>query len=187
MRLCSFPRRALSSRGTVLVDKGGTVALYAAVTENDPLPLEVFPGDDVPEGFEGFSGSDGLAVNASATVFASERGAGADRVQSFVYVPVPEVKTVAPSGVTETGLVLQGTVNPEGEAVKECFFEYGTEVGVYRTRSRVNSPPLKSNSPQGTSERTGRAGDGEARRSACGAGAQLSCGGGERAGYPGGW
>ena len=109
--------------GDVLVDKGGTVALYAAVTENDSAARsKSFPGVAVPMGFEGFSGSEGLAVNASATVFASERGAGADRVQSFDYVPVPDVETGAPSGVSETGLILQGTVNPEGEAVKECFF-----------------------------------------------------------------
>ena len=119
----------------VMVDKGGSVALYAPITQHNQQPLESFPGAAVPVGFEGLSGSEGLAVNAAATVFASERGAGADRVQSFEYVPVPGAVTGAPSGVSETALTLRGTVNPEGETVKECFFDYGTEAGKYTAKA----------------------------------------------------
>ena len=131
----------------VLVDKSGDVALYAPVTESNQRPAEVFGGAGLPVGFEGLSASDGLAVNGAATVFASERGAG--MVRSFVYVPVPEAKTLPPSAVTETGLVLHGTVDPEGEAVKECFFEYGTEVGVYTTTTVLceHEKPLEGSEP----------------------------------------
>jgi hypothetical protein len=85
-------------------------------------PVESFPNGGLPESL-------GVAVNAEATVYASELKA--DRVQSFDFLPAPTVKTLTASGVSETELTLHGTVNPEGEAVKECYFEYGTEADVY--------------------------------------------------------
>ena len=112
-----------------LIDMGGSIGLYAPIAESDQKPLEFFPGESVPKGFPGFSESVGLAVNVSATVYASERTA--NKVQSFGYVPVPVVTTEAPSEVTETNLKFHGDVNPEGESVKECYFEYGTEADKY--------------------------------------------------------
>jgi hypothetical protein len=46
-------------------------------------------------------------------------------------VLVPAVSTELPSGVSETGMTLHGSVNPAGNEVTECYFEYGTEPGVY--------------------------------------------------------
>jgi NHL repeat len=37
-----------------------------------------------------------------------------------------KARTLPATNVTETGATLNGTVNPKGEAVSECFFEYGT-------------------------------------------------------------
>jgi hypothetical protein len=130
--LAVVPSASTVFTGDVLLDSGGQIALYTPLVgrEGRPQkPLETFPGKSVPKGYEGLSGSDGVAVNASATVYASESGAG--RVESFNYVSVPVVVTEPPSGVTESELTLHGSVNPEGEEVKECFFEYGTEAGKY--------------------------------------------------------
>ena len=143
--LAIVPSASSQLANDLLVDKGGSIVRYGPFGERcgpsgcgprgEPYsePLESFPGEDIPKGFEGLSGSEGLAVSATAVVYASERGA--DKVQSFVYVPVPDAVTKAPSEVSESGLTLQGTVNPEGEAVKECFFEYGTEVGKYTAKA----------------------------------------------------
>ena len=117
----------------VLVDTGSSVVEYGAFGEPYGVPVEVFPGEVVPVGFAGLSGSEGLAVGASGTVFASETEA--DSVQVFDYDSAPTVVTGAPSGVSETGLTLRGSVNPEGEEVKECYFEYGTEAGKYSDRA----------------------------------------------------
>ena len=141
-----LPSASTELAGDALIDTGGSVGLYNPIAETNQQSLESFPGVDVPMGFEGFSGSEGLAVNASATVYASE--SAADKVQSFVRVPVPGAVTEAPSDVTQTGLTLRGTVNPEGEPVKECFFEYGTEAGKYTTRAACeHEKPLEGTEP----------------------------------------
>jgi hypothetical protein len=115
--------------GGVFVDTGEAIARYAPITANEQQPLEVFPGEDVPRSLAGFSESGGVAVSAEAAVYATQLAA--DKVQSFVYVNVPAVTTRPPSGVTETEIKLNGTISPEGEELTKCFFEYGTEPGVY--------------------------------------------------------
>ncbi len=128
-----------------LVDEGETIELYAPLTKDEQAPLETFPGQDVPAGFEGLSESYGVAVNASATVYASEHAA--DNVQTFAYVSAPRVVTEAPTGVSETGLTLHGKVSLEGEEVKECFFEYGTEAGKYASRVACEQSPSGEAAP----------------------------------------
>jgi hypothetical protein len=119
------------STNALFVDKGTSIEEYGPFGEPysgppaDTPPLEVLPS-------EGLAGSSGLAVSSVDTVYASERSAG--EVESFDYVTVPDVSTQAPTGVSETGLTLHGDVNPEGEAVKECYFEYGTQTGIYTNR-----------------------------------------------------
>ena len=78
-------------------------------------------------------------MNTAATVYATERGA--DRVESYDYLPLPTVTTETPSNVSETAMTLRGTVNPEGEPVSECYFEYGTEAGKYTNRAECEPPP----------------------------------------------
>jgi hypothetical protein len=120
----------------LLADRGDGIARYGSFGEPNNEPLEEFPtGEDVSGSFAGLFASEGMAVDSSARVFASERGS--DRVQSFVYVSAPAVVTEAPSEaeVSETGLTLRGTVDPEGESLSECFFEYGTEAGVYTSHA----------------------------------------------------
>jgi hypothetical protein len=127
--LAIVPSTSSQLAGDVLADYGGSILLYAPIVEREQHPLETFPGKTVPKGYEGLSGSDGLAMNASATVYASEHAA--DRIEIFEYASVPHVITEPPSGVSETALRLHGSVNPGGEAITECYFEYGTEVGNY--------------------------------------------------------
>ncbi len=38
-------------------------------------------------------------------------------------------------------MTLQGTVNPEGEPVSECYFEYGTEPGKYTNKVACEQEP----------------------------------------------
>lgn len=127
----------VTNEGNVLASVPFGIERYGEFGEPEGNPLELFPGEAVPVGFV-FSESYGLAVNNSATVYASERAT--DKVQRFAYVRVPEVGTEAASNVTETGLTLHGIVNPEGEEVTKCDFEYGTEVGRYTGEVECEPP-----------------------------------------------
>jgi hypothetical protein len=118
--------------GYQLIDQGSSIGLYAPFSRQPRKPLEVFPGENVPKSFAGFSESFGLAVNGEAAVYTSERGA--DKVQIFGYVPVPTVTTGPVRHVSETSIELTGSVDPEGEPVNECYFEYGTEADVYTNK-----------------------------------------------------
>jgi hypothetical protein len=67
-----------------------------------------------------------LAVDSASsadTVYAAGRQAG--QVLAFSEVNVPDVSTGEPSGLTSNTVTLNGTVDPSGVAVEECFFEYG--------------------------------------------------------------
>jgi hypothetical protein len=127
--LAVVPSVSATFGGGVFVDTGNGIARYAPITASEQQPLEVFPGEDVPQSLAGLSESYGVAVSAEATVYATQLTA--DKVQSFVYVNVPAVTTQPPSGVTETEIRLNGTIGPEGEELTKCFFEYGTEPGLY--------------------------------------------------------
>ena len=121
------------STNNIVVDKGSSIALYGPFGEpyNTP-PLETFAT-------EGFSESYGIGVGGAGTVYASERGA--NKVETFVDVPLPTVVTETPSSVSETAMTLNGTVNPEGEPVTECYFEYGTEPGKYTNKVACEQEP----------------------------------------------
>ncbi len=71
----------------------------------------------------GSSGQGGVAVNGSnGDVYVSSPGDG------LVYVfgsDAPAITVGAPTGVTQEGATLGGTVNPRGAAVASCEFEYG--------------------------------------------------------------
>ena len=121
------------STNNIVVDKGSSIALYGPFGEpyNTP-PLETSTT-------EGFSESYGIGVGDAGTVYASERGA--NKVETFVDVPLPTVVTETPSSVSETAMTLNGTVNPEGEPVTECYFEYGTEPGKYTNKVACEQEP----------------------------------------------
>lgn len=109
------------STNSLLVDKGADVELYGPFAE-PPIPTQMFPSE--PE--LALSESHGIAVNdasAAQTVYASQRGA--DNVEIFNDVLFPGVTVEPASEVTNTEETLNGKVNPEGEAIEECRFEFG--------------------------------------------------------------
>ncbi|HUN78441.1 MAG TPA: NHL repeat-containing protein [Solirubrobacteraceae bacterium] len=87
---------------------------------SNPL-LQVFGEGDLSDG-------DGIAVDSSThTVYVAD--GAANEIAVFGRVIVPDVLTgTEPAEEEQEGSVtLQGTVNPDGEAVTSCQFEYGTE------------------------------------------------------------
>ncbi len=121
------------STNNIVVDKGSSIALYGPFGE----PYKTPPLETLPTA--GFSESYGIGVGDTGTVYASERGA--NTIRTFVDVPLPTLVTETPSSVSETAMTLNGTVNPEGEPVSECYFEYGTEPGKYTNRVACEQEP----------------------------------------------
>jgi hypothetical protein len=140
------------STDNLLIDAGEGVALFGpfgepySVVNQGANIVRLSLVESLPSG-GGLSDSEGLAVSVAGTAYASERGSG--MVQSFDYVPAPKVTTQAASAVTETSLALNGSVNPEGEGLSACYFEYGTEVGKYTSRAECEPGygELKGNEP----------------------------------------
>jgi hypothetical protein len=119
------------STNNLLVDKlSGERSSVAFYTPSGEL-LETFPS-------EGLSQSEGIAMSSAGTVFVSQRRA--NNVEIFDYILLPVVSTGQASGVSETGATLHGTVNPNGEAVSECFFEYGTEASYGQSVQCAQTP-----------------------------------------------
>ncbi len=121
------------STNNIVVDKGSSIALYGPFGEPyETPPLETFAT-------EGFSESYGIGVGDASTVYASERGA--NTIRTFDDLPLPTLVTETPTNVSETAMTLHGTVNPEGEPVTECYFEYGTEPGKYTNKVACEQEP----------------------------------------------
>jgi hypothetical protein len=73
--------------------------------------------------------ANGIAVDgASGNVYLSQGGAGfSGRVQIFgPLVTVPDAVSEAAEITGDTSVRLHGSVNPDGEPLTECFFEYDT-------------------------------------------------------------
>jgi hypothetical protein len=64
------------------------------------------------------------SVPGSGTVYATDRAA--NRVEIFAPVRLPTVSLGEPSEQLPKSLTINGSVNPEGEAVTSCVFEYDT-------------------------------------------------------------
>ncbi len=109
------------------------------------VPLERFPPRcTAAETFtsphlESIGDGHGLAVNSGEgkTLYVTSSRMG--EVQSYSVVTVPSVRTVVPSGVSATSATLQGTVNPSGEPVTECYFEWG-ETESYGNKAPCEKP-----------------------------------------------
>jgi hypothetical protein len=100
--------------GDVYVDHGNVVRRYGP--SGEPF-LEEFGSGQI-------AGGTGLAVNQNnASVYLADTGTS--RVDIFNYLTFPTVRSPAASEVSNTVETLNGTVEPEGETVKACTFEYG--------------------------------------------------------------
>ncbi len=90
------------------------------------------------------SGS-GIAVNDSnGVLYVADTAANV--VDVFDQVIVPDVSTGAASGVQATSATLDGTVNPDGETVISCEFEYGTSAA-YGQNAPCEPGPGSGSSP----------------------------------------
>jgi hypothetical protein len=76
-------------------------------------------------------------IVASGPGGTSETG---DRTFSTLTPPPPSVLTGAASAIGEEAAMLNGTVNPNGGAVKDCHFEYGATSGYGKTVACKPSP-----------------------------------------------
>lgn len=65
----------------------------------------------------------------------------------FTGIVAPTVVSEAPSGVTETVATMNGTVNPNGYAVEECYFEFGTTTAYGVKQKCSPSEPGAGNAP----------------------------------------
>jgi phosphodiesterase/alkaline phosphatase D-like protein len=113
------------------------------------------------------SGTGGVEVHASVTgllanttyhyrvVATSAGGTGNGSDVTFkTLAQVPLVATTGVSSVTQTGATLDGTVNPDGEEVTGCKFEYGTTTS-YGSAAACTSAPGSGTSPVAVSGSAG--------------------------------
>ena len=113
------------STGELFVDEKSSIERYAPVDEPPkPSPLDTFPSTPLQE-------SRGIAVSPAGTVYATERTA--DDVKAFDEFPLAQVAVGAIASLRPTSVTLQGSVNPEGNKVSSCEFEYGTTTSYGQT------------------------------------------------------
>ncbi len=111
---------AVASSGDVLVDKVSGLELYGPIVESGEAPIQpLFATGSLAD-------SHGIAINDASvtqTAYATESTAG--DVKVFNFVSFPTATTSPAVEVSNTVETLNGSVEPEGEAVTECRFEYG--------------------------------------------------------------
>jgi len=71
---------------------------------------------------------------------------GADSTLRTQDTPLPVVVTEAPIDVISTSATLNGSVNPEGEELESCFFEYGVSTA-YGARGSCSQSPGSGETP----------------------------------------
>lgn len=97
--------------------EGGVIDGFASNCANNCIPSESFGAGSI-------SSPSGLAVGSNHVVYAAD--AGLQRIGVFegpFNLPTPN--TGGAAAITDSTATLNGTVDPEGEEVTECFFEYG--------------------------------------------------------------
>jgi IPT/TIG domain len=104
------------------------------------------------------SGTTEVAVSASVTglladttyrfrIVAANGGPGKGMERTFTTLPnPPTVETAAASSLAQTAATLNAQVNPNGGAVSDCKFEYGT-TSAYGSSATCSSLPGSSSSP----------------------------------------
>jgi hypothetical protein len=111
--------------GEVYVNDSAVHAVYQFSATGTYLDTVTGPPGGSFAWFGGSSEGPGVAVAADGDVYIPDRNNG------VVYlfgpdVQLPSVTTGGASGVSSSGAMLAGVVNPEGIPVTSCEFEYGT-------------------------------------------------------------
>ena len=131
-----------SGTDELLVDEGSAIARFG--------PFGKAPEEKI----EGISSSFGIAVNgATHTMYASQREA--DTIAIFDLVQLPEVTTESVSEIHRTSAKLEGEVNPGGEEVTSCQFEYGISTSYGHTSPCTPAPGSGTSSVPVGAEITG--------------------------------
>jgi hypothetical protein len=104
-----------TSSSDLFFDEGKSISKYLPSAGFNEPPAETLPG---------LAASFGLAVNsATHQLYATQREA--NTVAIFNFGLLPDVTTGAATEVHRTTARLEGEVNPDGQAVTSCVFEYG--------------------------------------------------------------
>ena len=82
------------------------------------------------------AGSGTVAVTVTTTAGTSATGPA----DEFSYLPAPTVTTLGATEVTGASATLNGSVNPNGDEVTECGFEYGTTMLLGSSASCIKLP-----------------------------------------------
>ncbi|HEX3732967.1 MAG TPA: hypothetical protein VHU91_08625, partial [Mycobacteriales bacterium] len=118
------------------------VALGDRVVEYDATTLAVIDefGEEVLEATER------IAVNsATGRVYVADKAAGRRDVAVFGGpVNVPTIGVGAATNITGTKATLNGSVNPEGIEIEDCFFEWGVTTSYGHTAPCQALPPTDS-------------------------------------------
>lgn len=110
-------------------------------------PTERF-GSSEPEGGS-LSQAQGLAIDSSHFVYAANRGPSTIAV--FSTVQLPDVLTGEATGLAAEGdATLNGTVNPHGESITACEFQYGPTI-FYGSTAPCAVPPGSGTNPEAVS------------------------------------
>jgi hypothetical protein len=130
-----------TATGDVYADLGSSIeqADFECVPLND---CETFGSPEL-------QGGAGVAVDSSvgdSPVSGTVYAANIVKDQVDAMGVLVEAETLPASGITATGMTFNGTVNPEGSQISECYFEYGTNdayeeqlVPCVETRSEIGS------------------------------------------------
>jgi phosphodiesterase/alkaline phosphatase D-like protein len=123
----------------LFIDEGGGIVRYGPFAE----PYVIAPNGELRgapiETLEGVSSSKGIVVNGlTHTVYASQQAA--DTVAIFKRVLLPDVTTGSASEIHRTSAKLEGEVNPDGQEVTTCEFEYGTSEAYGQTVPCATAP-----------------------------------------------
>jgi hypothetical protein len=103
------------------VDERGSVAQLGRRGQPFEQPVARF----AESGPGGINNSDGVAVSGfNRDVYVSD---GSGHISVFGPARAPETITLAASNPTTKSATLNGSVNPEGLEVSQCYFEYGTQ------------------------------------------------------------
>jgi hypothetical protein len=144
---------AVDSQNEVFIDERTSVAVYRSAPNDCAVGVQCILSERLPLGSASrISGGEihggAIAVDsATGMIYVAEPYAEADVVKVFTSFIVPTAATAKATNITKTSMTLEGTVDPEGEGVTFCQFEYGTTSGYGSAALCSPSEPGNGSSP----------------------------------------